>query len=160
MDFTTHLSKAGKKIGESLQFPVSEPAEVVDGIPTDKTGGFVTLLGSQLSLQVAILSDTKGIQQISRALMCMEPDEPDLDEDDVADAMCEVANQLAGMMKRDLISACPDVRIGLPLVVKGSLLRPHGMQAETVKLRFGRTDVWLTAIVPKAGDDGGTAKVA
>lgn len=86
------LTAAGRQIADSLGLASTSPARPSHGIPTGKEGAFISLIGDSISIQVAILADTRSIQRIARALPCMESSEPDLDADDAADAICELAN--------------------------------------------------------------------
>src|ERR1700690_4029619 len=62
-------------------------------LPVDLTGCFVALVGEEGSLQIGLASDTAGCQTLAKALFASDDDLP---EEDVGDALGEIANVIAG----------------------------------------------------------------
>jgi CheY-specific phosphatase CheX len=77
----------------------------------------------------------------------MEPgEEDDLSDTDVADAMGEVVNILAGMVKSRLSEICCDLNIGLPLFMDGQIEPSINQEAGAVELQLGEIDTQVVVV--------------
>lgn len=94
--------------------------EAVPGseMPEDLTGCFVALVGDEDSIQIGFATNASGCQCLAKALFASEAELPN---EDVYDALGEIANILAGGVKMRLASAHSQLAIGLPIVMEGHL---------------------------------------
>ena len=67
---------------------------------------------------LVFVGDEKSCQVLARALFAMEEDE-DVSEEDIADAMGEINNIAAGMLRAKRVEAGDEIQIGLPLFLAG-----------------------------------------
>ncbi len=87
--------------------------------PDEQGSAHIALVGEQNSVQIGIASNINGCQELARTLLGMEPDEEDLAEDEVADAMGEIANILAGQVKTMMAERNITVNLGIPIFING-----------------------------------------
>jgi chemotaxis protein CheX len=108
-------------------------------------GSYVALVGEGTSLQIGLSASPDGCQRLSRAFLAMPEEEGDLPEGDVADALGEMANILAGDVKRRMAERDPALKLGLPIVVRGRVQATERMETAVAALRIG--DVQAEALV-------------
>ena len=83
--------------------------------------------------------------QITSSMLGMEVTEVD---DDVHDALGEIANMIAGSFKLHLSRGGADIRISTPSVVTGSEYTiAAGNAQDTITLRFATDDDWLIVAI-------------
>jgi len=87
--------------------------------PEDKSGAYIPILSGENALQLALISDACGGQQLAKALLGMDSKDEDLSPADVADAVGEIMNVVAGGVKRRLIEKDSQLQLGLPIFVHG-----------------------------------------
>lgn len=115
-----------------------EPPTIVGKDPVDLdglSGAFVALTGEDAALQMGLFADEGANEWMARTMLYMEEDE-EIDPEDISDALCEMANQIAGGVKRELSKQQLAVMIGLPVFVEGKFNVPNGQQAG-VKVKLG-----------------------
>jgi CheY-specific phosphatase CheX len=88
------------------------------------TGCFVSIIDATGSAQVGMASDEAGCQALAQALFATEET---LSEADVTDALGEIANVLAGGVKKRLQEGQSPMTLGLPMVMEGRI-RPTDRQ--------------------------------
>jgi CheY-specific phosphatase CheX len=108
----------------------------------------IALVSDSASVQLGIASTKEGCQALARALLAMDPDEEDLPEEDVADAIGEVANIVAGQVKSAMSDTDASLRIGLPLFVQGKVDYSDEVESAVADLNIGPVPV--TFIVLKS----------
>jgi CheY-specific phosphatase CheX len=67
-------------------------------------------------------------------------------EDDITDAIGEIANMLGGGVKKRLSGREPKLQLGLPIFVEGRIHAAHQAQTAFEKIRLGATTVELLVI--------------
>ncbi len=87
------------------------------GLPHGVEGSCVALVGDECSLQVGLSSSPEGCRSLAQSMLGMEPDGDEM----VVDAMCELVNVLAGVVKRKVTDSHWAFQIGLPVFVRGRL---------------------------------------
>lgn len=81
-------------------------------------GSSIALTAENGGWNLAVMANGPGCRELTRALFAMEPDEvPDME--DIADAMGEIANVAAGVLKSSRAEAGQAVQLGLPLFLEG-----------------------------------------
>ncbi len=81
-------------------------------------GSSIALTADTGSWQLAVMCNHQGAMELTRSLFCMEPDEVPV-MDDMADALGEIANVAAGIMKTARTTAGQKIQMGLPLFMQG-----------------------------------------
>lgn len=99
-------------------------------------GAYVPLSSSDSVVQLGIVAELSDCETMSRALLGMAPDEHFGTESDVADAIGEIANMLAGATKTRLSEIVHDIVLGLPLCVKGTI-EAHAVEQVSTEVCFG-----------------------
>lgn len=94
------------------------PADAGAEMPNDLTGCFVALVGEEGSIQIGLATSGAGCQSLAMTLFASDAELPD---EDVYDALGEIANIIAGGVKMRLASARSQLAIGLPIVMEGHL---------------------------------------
>jgi hypothetical protein len=83
-------------------------------------GSYVPLLGPGFSMHIGLVANEQGCADLARALLGLAADEP-ATQDDVIDAVGEIANLLGGGVKKRLIDREPKLQMGLPLFINGKI---------------------------------------
>jgi len=82
-------------------------------------GSGIALTAENGGWQLAVMGNKEGCSSLTRSLFAMEDDEvPEME--DLADAMGEIANVAAGVLKSSRAKAGQKVQLGLPLFMEGS----------------------------------------
>lgn len=117
-----------------------------DTLPTDLVGSVMSLQ-ADTGAQVGLFSTMAGCEFMARCLLACSPDDPPLPEGDVADALGEVLNILAGGAKTRMAKAGVSCKLTLPVFVHGYVVPAHNQTVRVVKLRVGKADVELFVAV-------------
>jgi len=115
-------------------------------VSPELNSAMVALISDSASVQLGIASSSDGCQSLARALLAMEPDEADLPDDDVADAVGEVANIVAGQVKSLMSGADASLKIGLPLFVHGKVDYPDDVETAFADVNVGPVPVTFVVI--------------
>jgi CheY-specific phosphatase CheX len=125
----------------------TEILSVQDSLPEGMRGAYLAMLSLDESVQIAVVSSRSGCMQLSASLLGMEPDEVDaLTDADVADAMGEVINIIAGMVKVKVSDMVPSLNLGLPLFMDGRIKTMPTQEAGAAEVRLGDIQVQLCVI--------------
>ena len=111
-------------------------------VPLDYVGSYLALVGSASAYQVGVLSDIAGCDALSRALLGMTEDD-ELSAGDRSDAICEIANIVAGGAKRRLERG-DDLKLGLPIYVSGRVEPTGPVDLALLKIDFGSNHAIIT----------------
>lgn len=117
--------------------------------PLGLHGGYVALVGDASAVQIGVASSPDGCQRLSKALLAMEPDEPDLPLEDLADTMCEIGNIVAGGVKGRVDQQDGEMKIGLPLFVHGSFSLAADQELSVKAMEIGDVNADLIVIHPR-----------
>ena len=101
-----------------------ESISQIDGAgakPTSAEGAYVPLVASKERFLLGMLASETTCQSLARRLLGMEDDEEEPTQEDVADAVGEIVNIVAGVMQRQLADAVGAVELGLPFYVRGKV---------------------------------------
>lgn len=119
MNLNESISKATVEIFQTMLMMDAVPGEPMDtraGSFKDSVTGIVGLAGPSKGM-VAIHIPEKTALKITSAFLCMEVDSID---DDVKDAIGELANMVAGSIKADLSDDSKEYKLSIPSVVCGA----------------------------------------
>jgi len=118
------LKEAVKAVVDTCKIQMDLPLEV-DPHPSDprdtsvEYGSSIALTAENGGWQLAVMGSRVSCETLTRSLFAMEQDEnPEME--DMADALSEIANVAAGVMKSSRAEAGQKVQLGLPLFMEGS----------------------------------------
>jgi hypothetical protein len=111
-------------------------------------GAYLGLVADDEPIQVGLLAEPAGCQILAKSLLGMAPDDEDLPLSDVSDAMCEIANIVAGGLKRR-VSEGMRITLGLPIFVTGHPLPNQQQEVSARSLRLGGVAVSLLVLTQK-----------
>jgi CheY-specific phosphatase CheX len=114
-------------------------------------GAYISVLSHEHSLNLGLLADASGCENLAKALLGMDAQET-LPEEDVTDSLREIVNILAGGVKRRMSERENTLQLGLPLVVRGQVAVTELMEAARVKMMLGPIDVQLHIIRNRLGN--------
>ena len=106
-------------------------------VPKNGYGAYMPLLSDDLSLHIAISSDLSGCQILAKALLGLGPEAKNLSEPDIADAMGEIANMIAGLFKRQMTAEYQGLKLGIPVFVVGHIGVAEVQEMVVAKVRMG-----------------------
>ncbi len=130
-----------------------------DPSPAAPYGAYLPVIADLEKLHLGLLLTEKGGQSLTRSLLAMEPDEEDPPLEDVADAVGEIVNILAGVMQRDLVGEVKSFELGLPKFVNGEIVQHQSLSSVRINVGFDDTPAQLVVLGrnpddPKGADDG------
>lgn len=111
-------------------------------VPPDLCGVYIPLVTEGCALQFGMLGRPEVCETLARSLLGMGPDEALGDELELFDAVGEVTNLVAGGIKAKLAGRA-DIRLGLPLALKGQAFPASGTGTAQGILQMNDSDVWL-----------------
>ncbi len=114
-------------------------------LPLDLTGCFVALVGEEGSLQIGLASDSAGCMTLAKALFGSDEDLP---ENDVGDALGEIANIVAGGVKKRMSGQVP-LALGLPIVMEGHIRLTDRQQIVQLDVSLGDVPTRLLIVSSK-----------
>lgn len=120
----------------ALGFDRCEIRSQGSAVPDGVVGAYLPLGTSEQPMQVGFLSDPAGCQTLAKAFLGMAPEDEDLGASDLSDAISELANVVAGGIKRRVPGGV-DLKLGLPLFVKGSVQANDHLAILTAELALG-----------------------
>lgn len=130
---------------DGFNFQGFEVLERTQDIPPGMPGSFIPLVADGESVQVGIVSTAKGCEEMARSLMQLPSNEV-LSSSEIADALSEAANILAGYVKRNMQDHLNPVQLGLPLYVNGHLETSDRMRAAVTRIRMGTVEAALIVL--------------
>jgi hypothetical protein len=121
--------------------------EQLGGAPPRSAGAYLPLLSADGGVQLALVSDEAGCAAIARGLLGMADADP-LTAPEVADAVCEVMNILAGGVKARLRERAT-LQMGLPTFFHGPVQATDRLGVAAVEVRAGDLAAALVVVHPK-----------
>jgi CheY-specific phosphatase CheX len=130
------------------------PGMVVTGRheqPPPLHGAYLGLVGPTGALQIGLASSPAGCQALAKGLMGMGPDEPALPDNEVADAVCEVINIVAGAFKARVRDRASPLQMGLPVFIQGAVQPTERIAVRVAEVKFGEVPAVLLLVHPRPG---------
>jgi hypothetical protein len=113
----------------------------------NQAGSYMALVSVEESVQIGIVSDKAGCMTLSGALLGMEPEEAEeLEDTDIADAMGEVINIVAGLVKTKMVENRPALNLGLPLFLDGHIEPTPNQTVSIMNVRLGEINSQIIVI--------------
>jgi hypothetical protein len=147
------VSAAAELSKTSLGFPSNRVTGKWEALPNDMAGSWVALVGNGSAVQVGIASSLEGCWALARAFLRM-PEGEEVPEEDVVDALGEMANVIAGGVKRRLAHLDPSTRLGLPIVVRGRVELGDRLTPAVAEVRMGPITAHLIVLCERNSTGG------
>lgn len=119
-----------------------------DDVADHSAGAYIGLVGETTTVQLAMCSTIDGCKQLARALLGMT-EEDELADSDMADAMGEVMNIVAGTVKTRMDGRLPALKLGLPLFVTGRVYSVNQPETAVLNVDVGPIRAQLVAFRPR-----------
>ena len=116
-------------------------------------GAWLSIKAGDEPLHIGILSSEEGCTSMTRSLLFMEPDEDDPSREDMADAVGEIVNIIAGIMQRDLAGEVPEIQLGLPIFVAGEVVKHPAQEAANSDVMFDGTSAKVVVLRAQSGSE-------
>jgi len=117
-------------------------------LPVGLYGSYLTLIGDEGAVQIGFMASLESCLEISKTLLGMGP-EDELPESDMADAIAEVINIVAGSVKTRMISYDAGIKLGLPTFIQGRIMATPNQEKMVSAMKFGSIDTWILVLRPK-----------
>lgn len=130
-------------------------SDATNKISENMAGSFISLIGPGVSIQLGITATNETCMLLAKALLGMESDEEDLPPLYVADAVGEIANIVIGIMKTLMEERVPQMQIGLPMFIEGSLTLSDKQKLASVEIEMNSISANITIITPNYGEKEG-----
>jgi hypothetical protein len=102
-------------------------------------GAHIPLIGGGQAFDLALVSSAEGCEALSRAILCVGAG-PALRDAEVADAVGEIVNMLAGSVKRRMAGHGAELELGLPIFLHGFIQPTDRLSVVALPTRFGAID--------------------
>jgi hypothetical protein len=126
-------------------------SEVKVDLKPSACGAYIPLMSLRDSLRVGVVATPQGCEAIARLMMGTDTTTR-LEATDIADAMCEFLNIVAGSVKKQISHKLPALRVGLPIFVSGMVQPTSNVESTEQPLSIG--DVPLLVAVMRYRRDG------
>jgi hypothetical protein len=148
-DWVAAMADASTELALSLGIDGVELLGWHDVPPTGMAGAYIPLLAEDQTLQLALVATPAGCAALSRLLLGMGADE-DVSDADIADAVGELVNIVAGGVKQRMQdpdrSAGGGLRLGLPVFIHGYVQPTQQLEVSLAAVRFGDVEACLMAL--------------
>lgn len=114
-----------------------------EGHSTPSLCASIPLVSSTDSIQIGLVASSEVCDALTRILMCMDEDEELEGDSDVADAMGEIVNIVAGAMKSHLEGRVEGLELGLPLVARDVIDNVPPTRRTSAAIRLGSHEATL-----------------
>jgi Chemotaxis phosphatase CheX len=122
--------------------------------PPRMEGAYLGLVSAEGAYQIGLASEPAGCEAMARGLLCMEPGAEALPPADVADAMCEIVNILAGGVKRRIREASGlQLGLGLPTFFHGAVQPTERLAVAVAEVRVGEIPAALLVLHPRSSSE-------
>jgi len=115
-------------------------------------GAYLGLMSPAGAVQIGIASSQEGCRSLARGLMGMGPEE-ELPEAEVADAVCEIINIVAGGFKARLRDRATPMQMGLPVFIRGAIQSTERVAVQVAEGLVGSVPVALLLVHPRSGSE-------
>ncbi|MFO0580781.1 MAG: chemotaxis protein CheX [Anaeromyxobacter sp.] len=112
-------------------------------------GSYLGLIGPAGAVQIGLAADEATCQLLAKALLAMGPDDPALSPAEVADAVSEIVNIVAGAFKTRVRDRAPQLTMGLPTFFHGGVQETERTAVRIAELRAGGMSVTLLLVHPR-----------
>jgi CheY-specific phosphatase CheX len=115
-------------------------------------GAYLGLVGPAGAIQIGLAADEPTCQALAKRLLGMEPGEDPLPPPDMADALCEIVNIVAGAFKGKVRDRAAALQMGLPTFFRGGVQPTERTAVAVAEIRAGGAPAALLLVHPRAGE--------
>jgi CheY-specific phosphatase CheX len=145
------LASAHELATSALGFDASEELRRYNSLPTSSESAYIAMVGERTSVQLGLTTNAEGCRLLARAILALGEDEGDLPPADVADAMGEISNILAGRIKTLVASTETSINLGIPIFLHGHLEVSEGTDIAAADMRLGPVPVTVLVLMSRKG---------
>jgi CheY-specific phosphatase CheX len=113
-------------------------------------GAYLGLVGPAGAVQIGIASSPEGCLALAQGLMGMGPGET-MPDAEVADAVCEIINIVAGGFKTRLRDRASPLQMGLPVFIRGAIQSTERVAVQVAEGKAGAVPVAMILVHPRQG---------
>ena len=121
------------------------------GAPPSLRGAYLGLVGPTGAIQIGLASSPEGCQALAKGLMGMGPEDAPLPDNEMADAVCEIINIVAGAFKARVRDRANPLQMGLPVFIQGAIQSTDRIAVRVAEVTFGDVPAALLLVHPRAG---------
>ena len=118
--------------------------------PLPLHGAYLGLMGPAGAIQIAVASSPEGCQALAKGLMGMGPADEDLPEGEMADAVNEIINIVAGAFKARVRDRANPLQMGLPVFIRGAVQSTDRIGVQVAEIKAGEIPAALLLVHPRA----------
>jgi len=130
----------------SLGYEEDTIISTISDLPDIPMYSLVALAGDDTTLQIGMAATPEDCMELSRTLLGMEPEDEELSEQDLVDALGEIVNVLAGGVKTRMAHVAASMRIGLPIVLKGTVNVSKSTDVSATLIRWDAAEAQLVLL--------------
>jgi hypothetical protein len=146
------LESAFREVASSaLALPAIEVTARGHRAPAAWQGAYLGLVGMAGGFQIGLASDEAGCQALAKGLLGAEPGAEALPVAEMADAMCELVNIVAGAFKARVRERVSPLQMGLPIFFHGAVQETEHTGLSVAELRAGDVPAALVLVYPRTG---------
>jgi len=152
IDADTWLAATTKSLEEmaEIYFDVDNMTpQSFDNENDQKTGAMIGLVSPGNSVQLMLISSNEGSEVLAKALLGFEADE-EIDKVDLADALAEIVNIVAGMVKTVVNDQDGNLNLTLPTFLSGDCSPLGGQLVTEGPLTLGSVEAKVVVIQSRA----------
>lgn len=142
LDSVTHAAEELAQV--ALGFMGVELLGPPDELPKGMYGSYIQLVGES-SVHIGLCAEEDECVHLSKALLGMEDGE-DITREEIADAMGEIVNIIAGSVKTRMVDRVGELTIGLPVHFFGHIQCSDHQELSVEVIRLGEIDAVIIAL--------------
>jgi CheY-specific phosphatase CheX len=124
------------------------------GTPSTWQGAYLGLVGPAGGFQIGLASDEEGCQTLAKGLLGIEREAGALSVEEMADALCEIVNIVAGAFKGRVRDRAAPLQMGLPVFFHGPVQETERTALSVAEIRAGGTPAALVLVHPRPEGEG------
>jgi CheY-specific phosphatase CheX len=122
--------------------------------PPQLHGAYLGLVGPTGAVQIGLASSPEGCQAMAKGLMGMTPEDAPLPDNEMADAVCEIINIVAGAFKARVRDRANPLQMGLPVFIRGAIQSTDRIAVRVAEVKLGDIPAAVLLVHPRAGAEG------
>ncbi len=121
--------------------------------PAALQGAYLALIGPAGAVQIGVAADEPGCQAFARAFMGLGPAEPPMPAEEMADAICEIVNIVAGGFKARVRDRVPSLQLGLPAFFRGPVQATEHTAVQAADVELDGLKAAVLLVHPRAAGE-------
>jgi CheY-specific phosphatase CheX len=133
-------------IEASLNLPAPEQVNMERDYPVSNVmGAYMPLLCAEEEIIVGLISDPQTCQMLAKKFIQADDTEV-LPNEDMADAVKEIVNVTAGLLKSQLTSSKISIKLGLPFFLEGHIKLTESQESACSQMILAGAEIFLIVI--------------